>query len=340
MIVDLRSDTVTKPTPAMLERMFSAPVGDDVFQEDITVHELEEKTASLFGHEAGLFCPSGTMTNQLAIKVHTFPGSEVICDKKSHIYLYEGGGVASNSLSSMKLLDGSYGRITASQVKEAINNPNDIHQPITSLVSLENTMNKGGGAYYSLQAIQEIREVCIANQLPLHLDGARIFNALVETNDSPHTVGKEFDSISVCFSKGLGCPVGSVLIGSKAFITKARRFRKAMGGGMRQAGFLAAAGLYALDNHIDRLKEDHKRAKEIGKALENSTFVKQILPVETNIVIFELNDDINPTSFLQVLASKGIKAVSFGGQYIRFVTHLDFEDNQLDYVCTHLTSSH
>ena len=338
MIVDLRSDTVTKPTPAMLERMFAAPVGDDVFQEDETVQELEERTATLFGHQAGLFCPSGTMTNQLAIKVHTFPGSEVICDKKSHIYLYEGGGVASNSLSSMKLLEGNYGRITAAQVKEAINNPQDIHQPITSLVSLENTMNKGGGAYYTLESIREIREVCTAHQLPLHLDGARLFNALVETKDSPEEVGKEFDSISICFSKGLGCPVGSVLVGSKEFILKARRHRKAMGGGMRQAGFLAAAGLYALENHIDRLKEDHIRAQKIGEALKKAAFVKQILPIETNIVIFELNDDIVPTLFLELLYKKGIKAVSFGGQYIRFVTHLDFNDDQLAYVCTHLTT--
>lgn len=338
MIVDLRSDTVTRPTPAMLDFMFSASVGDDVFQEDATVQALEEKTASLFGHEAGLFCPSGTMTNQLAIKVHTFPGSEVICDQKSHIYLYEGGGVASNSLSSLKLLHGDYGRISAAQIREAINNPLDIHQPITSLVSLENTMNKGGGAYYSLASIREIKEVCVAHHLPLHLDGARVFNALVETKDAPLVLGKEFDSVSICFSKGLGCPVGSVLVGSKEFIQKARRHRKAMGGGMRQAGFLAAAGLYALENNIDRLKEDHVRAKKIGESLAKAAYVKQILPIATNIVIFELNPDIQPSNFLQIMAEKGIKAVGFGGQYIRFVTHLDFDDNQLDYVYTQLNT--
>jgi threonine aldolase len=327
--IDLRSDTVTQPTPAMREAMFTAPLGDDVFGDDPTINALESKAADLFGTEAALFCSSGTMTNQIAIRVHTRPGSEVICDKLSHIYLYEGGGIALNSLSSVKLLEGDKGRLTDKQVKEAINNPDDVHAAVTSLVSLENTVNKGGGCYYDIAEIEKIKVVCNENHLPLHLDGARLFNALVETNESPAQYEAVFDSISICLSKGLGCPVGSLLLGNKEFIKQARRVRKAMGGGWRQAGFLAAAGIYALDNHVVRLKEDHSRAKAIGQILETLTEVEYIYPIDTNIVIFQLPETILAADYVSMLATKGILAVTFGKHLVRFVTHLDFSDEQL-----------
>jgi threonine aldolase len=330
MPIDLRSDTITKPTQPMLEAMFSASVGDDVFGDDPTVNALEEKAARMFGMEAALFCASGTLTNQLAIRVHTRPGSEVICDKNSHIYLYEGGGVALNSFSSIKLLDGDRGRLNAQQVRDAINNPDDVHAAVSRLVSLENTMNKGGGCYYSLSDIQAIRSVCKEHALGLHLDGARLFNALVETGESPLEYGRVFDSISICLSKGLGCPVGSLLLGTREFIKQARRFRKVMGGGWRQAGFLAAAGIYALDHHVERLREDHSRARAIGKMLQQLPEVEEIFPIDTNIVIFRLPETILAVDYVAQLAQKGIRAVTFGKHLVRFVTHLDFTDQQLE----------
>jgi len=329
MIIDLRSDTVTKPTSQMKEAMWAAEVGDDVLGDDSTVNALQERTARLFGMEDALFCPSGTMTNQLAIRAHTEPGSDVICDKHSHIYLYEGGGIMLNSLSSVKLLDGDRGRITAQQVYDSISPENDIHSTVTRLVSLENTMNKGGGSYYDINEIKKIRQVCWDKKIPLHLDGARLFNALVETGETPLQYGQLFDSISICLSKGLGCPVGSLLLGSKRTITKARRFRKVMGGGWRQAGFLAAAGIYALDNHVGRLKEDHMRAKVIGNIFHEKSEVEEIFPVDTNIVIIRLNDSITEVEYVQKLAEKDIRAVTFGKNLVRFVTHLDFTDDHL-----------
>ena len=329
MFIDLRSDTVTQPSEGMKEAMFAAEVGDDVFGDDPSIIALETKTAEMFGMEAALFCPSGTMTNQLAIRVHTHPGSEVICDKYSHIYLYEGGGVALNSSSSLKLLDGDKGRLNAQQVRDAINNPDDIHQPTTSLVSLENTMNKGGGSYYQLADIQAIRSVCDEKNIPLHLDGARLFNALVETRESASIHGNLFDSISICLSKGLGCPVGSLLLGKNDFIKKARRARKAMGGGWRQAGFLAAAGIYALENNIERLREDHARARQIGKILEGLSFVENIYPIDTNIVIFQLPESILASDFVARMKQQSIGCVTFGKHLVRFVTHLDFTDEHL-----------
>lgn len=330
MNIDLRSDTVTKPSKAMLEAMFSAEVGDDVFGDDPTVKALETKAAEMFGMEAALFCTSGTMTNQIALKAHLSPGSEVICDKYSHIYLYEGGGIASNSQASVKLLDGNKGRLTASQVKSGINNPEDIHLPLTTLVSLENTMNKGGGSIYDFSEIVKIKEVCVENNLGFHLDGARLFNALVETPETPLDFGKAFDSISICLSKGLGAPVGSLLLGSTDFIKKARRIRKSFGGGWRQAGYLAAAGIYALDNNVERLKEDHTHAKAIGQILQKCSFVKEIMPIDTNIVIFELVENWTNTAFLEVLKQNGVGAVAFGPQLVRFVTHLDFKAEELN----------
>ncbi len=330
MKIDLRSDTITRPTPGMLKAMMNAKVGDDVFGDDPTVNELQSKAAEMFGMEASLFCPSGTMTNQLAIKIHCSPGSEVICDELSHIYLYEGGGIASNSLSSVRTLKGNRGRLTASQVVESINNPNDIHQPVTRLVSLENTVNKGGGSIYNLAEIKKIESVCRSNNLKFHLDGARLFNALVETGESPKEFGSTFDTISICLSKGLGCPVGSLLLGTHENIKLARRYRKAMGGAMRQAGFMAAAGLYALDNNIERLREDHLKAKKIGEILKAKDFVKSVYPIETNIVIFELSDDLLSTDFVLKLSEHDIHCAPFGKHLVRMVTHLDFTNENMD----------
>ncbi len=328
MTIELRSDTFTKPSKAMLEAMFSAEVGDDVFEEDYTVKALEEKTAKMFGYEAGLFCTSGTMTNQIAINVHVNQGDEVICDALSHVYLYEGGGIAANSSASVNLLHGNRGRLTAEQISEAIHDDN-VHHPVSRLVSLENTVNKGGGCYYQLSEIQKIKQVCQEKNMALHLDGARLFNALVETNDAPLEYGKAFDSISICLSKGLGIPVGSVLLGTTDFIKKARRVRKRWGGGWRQAGYLAAAGIYALDNNIERLKDDHARAREIGKIMEGISEVEEIYPVDTNIVIFRLNNKILASDYVRKIEEKGIKASPFGKHLVRFVTHLDFTDEHL-----------
>lgn len=336
-IIELRSDTFTKPTPAMLDAMMSAEIGDDVFGEDVTVNLLEHKAAKMFGMEAALFCTSGTMTNQLAIRTHCSPGSEVICDAQSHVYIYEGGGIAVNAFSSVKPIHGQQGKITAEQVKLAINNPNDIHQAVTKLVSLENTSNRGGGSIYEFGEIQNIKEVCEANNLKLHLDGARLFNALVETNETALDYGNVFNSISICLSKGLGCPVGSLLLGSTETMKQARRYRKLMGGGWRQAGFLAAAAIYALDNHIDRLKEDHRRAKEIGKIVSKLSYIKNIYPIETNIVIFELESTMTANEFVEKMAKKGVKCIAFGSQLIRMVTHLGFGDDDLDYLAENIS---
>lgn len=330
MTIDLRSDTVTRPTREMQEAMWAAEVGDDVLGDDPTVNALQEKAARLFGMEDAIFCPSGTMTNQLAIRVHTKPGSDVICDKHSHIYLYEGGGIMLNSFSSVKLLDGDRGRLSTQQVADAISLENDVHSTLTRLVSLENTMNKGGGCYYDFGDIRAIRDVCSERSIPLHLDGARLFNALVETGETTAQYGEVFDSISICLSKGLGCPVGSLLLGTKEIIRDARRFRKVMGGGWRQAGFLAAAGIYALDHHVDRLREDHQRARAIGEMFSTRPEVTGIFPVDTNIVIVKLADDVSETAYVKRLADAGILAVTFGKGLVRFVTHLDFSDDHLE----------
>jgi len=327
--IDLRSDTVTQPSKAMLEYMFAAETGDDVYGEDPTVNALELTCASLFGKEAGIFCPSGTMTNQIAIKVHTEPLSEVICDQTAHIYNYEGGGIAFNSGASVCLLPGERGKITADQIKDSIR-PDNIHYPITRLVSLENTSNKGGGSFYTSKEIDPIARLCRENDLALHLDGARVFNALVAANEKPAEHGKYFDTISICFSKGLGTPVGSVLVGSHAHIKKARRIRKVFGGGMRQAGYLAAAALYALEYNLDRLVEDHKRARALEETLKTCSYVSDILPVETNIVIFTLRPGFLPDAFLALLKEQNILASGFGPMQIRLVTHLDFDDAMLE----------
>ena len=335
MQVDLRSDTVTKPTPGMLEAMWSAKVGDDVFGEDETVNALEEKAAAMFGMEAGIFCPSGTMTNQIAIKCFTQPLDELIADQTAHVYRYEGGGIAFNSAVSTRLLNGDRGRITAKMIEPEINSEN-IHYPHTSLVVLENTVNKGGGSCYTLDDIKPIAKLCRDKNLKLHLDGARIFNALTHTGDRVIDYGKYFDGISVCLSKGLGAPVGSVLLADKATIKYARRIRKVFGGGMRQAGFLAAAGIYALDHHVERLKIDHAHAHILAEKLGKCSWVTNVIPADTNIVLF---DTIEPAEqVLKKLSDKGIKANSTDTHRIRFVTHLDVHPDQVEYVVKVLRS--
>lgn len=326
MQIDLRSDTVTKPSPGMLEAIMNAKVGDDVYKEDPTVNALEERLATLFGKEAALFFPSGSMANQAAIKLHTQPGEQLICDKWAHVYNYEGGGVSFNSGVSCKLIDGSRGMITAQQVEENINPPDFYHSPLTTLVCLENTTNKGGGACYDFEEIKKIRTICSNNNLGLHLDGARLFNALVAKGETAKQYGDVFDTISICLSKGLGTPLGSVLIGNAAIMKNAMRVRKVLGGGMRQIGFMAAAGLYALDHHIERLSEDHRRAKELGEALKQQAYIKEVEPVETNIVIFYLTPDRNENHFLEKLASKGIRISAMGQGKLRIVTHLDYTE--------------
>jgi threonine aldolase len=328
MLIDLRSDTVTRPTPEMLRAMTNAQVGDDVFGEDPTVNELQAFAADMFGMEAALYCSSGTQTNQIAINVHTRPGDEVICSNLSHIYLYEGGGVAQNSGVSMRLLEGDHGRITAAQVLANIN-ADDAHYPRTTLVSLENTVNKGGGALYDLYELQSIREVCSAKGLQLHCDGARLFNAIVAQGIDAKVFGSIFDSISICLSKGLGAPVGSLLLGTKDFIYRAHRRRKSMGGGMRQAGFIAAAGLYALQHNIERLAEDHARAQALGNALQGIDWVKGIMPIDTNIVIAEMADGIPSGSVMAALSKEGIQCFTFGSEKIRLVAHLDIHDDHV-----------
>ncbi len=329
MKIDLRSDTVTRPTKGMMDAMFSAKVGDDVFEEDPTVIALETMAAKMFAKEAALICPSGTMTNQIAVKVHTRPGDEVICDKTAHVYNYEGGGLAFNSGCSIRLLDGKRGRFNALDVESNIN-PDNVHHPVTRLVVVENTSNKGGGSTWDVNEIEKIGKVCQANQLKYHLDGARLFNALEAKGETVKNHSMHFDSVSICLSKGLGAPVGSLLIGDKDFIKQARRIRKVLGGGMRQAGYLAAAGIYALNNHIKRLTEDHERAKRLGEIIGKLSCVEEMMPIETNIIVFKLDAKVPSDGFMQTLAENGVLVVPFGKQTIRMVTHLDFKDEYLE----------
>lgn len=327
--IDYRSDTVTKPSLAMLDAMMHAEVGDDVFKEDPSVNRLEEMAAEMFGMEAALYCSSGTQTNQIAIKCHTRPGDEVICDADAHIYQYEGGGIAFNSGCSVKLLNGDRGRITAGQVKESINNNTDVHKAYSRLVCVENTSNRGGGSCYDFEELKKIKQVCTDNHLAFHIDGARLFNALVTKNESAAQYGELFDSISICLSKSLGCPVGSVLLGTKDFITQARRVRKVFGGGMRQAGFIAAAGIYALQHNIERLKADHDHAKAIATVLEGKHFVKQVLPVETNIIIFETSG-ITAPEFVEKLKEHNILGYAIAPDRVRLVLHLDITKEMVE----------
>ena len=329
MIIDLRSDTVTKPSKSMLEAMLHAKVGDDVFKEDETINILESRLAEMFGKDQALFFPSGSMANQVALKLHTNPGEQVICDKFSHIYNYEAGGASFNSGISCKLIDGERGMFTADQVIEAIN-PNAFYYAKTTLVEVENTTNKGGGACWDFDELVKIKAICEKHHLGYHLDGARIWNALVAKNENTKQYGRIFDTISICLSKGLGCPIGSVLIGDDQIMKDAIRIRKVFGGNMRQAGYLAAAGLYALDNNIERLSDDHKKAKEIGNLLSELSIIKKVEPVETNIVIFELQNNVNENEFLAKLEQQNIKIIGMGSKKLRIVTHLDYTNEMHD----------
>lgn len=339
MKINLISDTVTKPTPGMLDAMMHAEVGDDVFKEDPSVNALEEKVANMFGMEAALFFPSGTMTNQTAIKLHTQPGEQLICDKYAHVFNYEGGGVSFNSGVSCRLVDGSRGMMTADQVVAAINPPDFYHSPLSTLVCIENTTNKGGGACWDYKELQKINTVCKDHHLGYHLDGARLWNALIAKNEDALQYGQLFDTISVCLSKGLGCPVGSVLVGSKEMISKAIRVRKVLGGGMRQAGFLAAAAIYALDHHVERLSDDHARAKEIGSVLSSLKYVKKVEPIETNIIIFEIDGNYySSEEFTKKLLEKDVHIISMGQGKLRMVTHLDYTSVMHDRLLSTLPS--
>lgn len=336
-IVEFRSDTFTLPTAEMRAVMASAPLGDDVFGEDPSINALQDFVADSFGMEAALFCPSGTMTNQIAINVHTQPGDEVICEAGSHVYFYEGGGIAKNSGAQVKLIHGNRGKLGASQLLDVVN-PDDVHRPRTRLVSLENTTNRGGGACYSLSELDEIRAFCHQQGLGFHLDGARLMNAVVATGTVASDYGKRFDSISLCLSKGLGAPVGSVLMGSKEFIKEAKRVRKVMGGGMRQAGMLAAAGLYAYQNHVERLAEDHEHAKQLESVLLGLSDIDAVLPVETNIVIATLKLTSSAAQFTEKLKALGIRISAISANQVRFVTHLNVSAEDMDYVINTLRS--
>lgn len=329
MIIDYRSDTFTKPTDEMLNAMLNAEVGDDVFGEDPTVNKLEEITARKFGMEDALFCPSGTMSNQIGIKCHTQPGNEIICDKLSHVYIYEGGGIAFNSGCQVQAINGIRGQITVNQIKEVIN-PDDIHKPISSLVCLENTSNRGGGNCYDMTELLKIKTLCTEKGIKLHLDGARLWNALIAKNETPLQYGRIFDSISVCLSKGLGAPIGSLLIGNKDFIQKARRIRKVLGGGMRQAGYIAAAGIYAFENHYERLAEDHKHAKILASEFSKKDFIENIQPVETNIILLEVKRKHTPISLQTLLKENNILCLPVSSTQLRLITHLGISHDMID----------
>lgn len=330
MKIDLISDTVTRPTSGMLDAMMRAKVGDDVFKSDPTVAKLQEKAANLFGMEDALFFPSGTMANQTAIKLHTQPGDKLFCDKWAHVYNYEGGGAAFNSGVACKLIDGDRGMFSSEQLKVVSAGRADIHVPYSRLVCVENTTNKGGGACWDFEELKKIKQVCLNQNLDYHLDGARLFNALVAKNETPKQYGALFDTISICLSKGLGAPIGSILLGSKVHIAKALRIRKLFGGAMRQVGFLAAAGIYAFDNHIERLADDHKKAKDIELVLNSLSYVKKVEPVETNIIIFYVKDCLNADDFIDSMAKKNILLTPMGDGKIRIVTHLDFSLEMLE----------
>jgi threonine aldolase len=332
MEINLISDTVTKPSPEMLQAMFNAKVGDDVFKQDPTVNEFERIVAKLFGMEAALFFPTGTMANQTAIKLNTNPGDQIICDKWTHIHLYESGGASSNSGVNFNLLDGKRGMITAEQVKAGINDPEFYHTPLSKMVGIENTTNKGGGACYEIEDLQKIKQVCVDHNLKFHLDGARLWNALIAKKQHPKQFGAMFDTISVCFSKGLGCPIGSVLLSDAETMKKALRIRKIFGGNMRQSGYLAAAGIYALQNNINRLEEDHIRAKELGKQLEQCSWVKNVAPIETNIIIFSPVDSVSDQQIMDKLKQKGIAISLMSKGKLRIVTHLDYRNIMHEYV--------
>jgi len=329
--IDLRSDTVTKPTPAMRKAMTEAEVGDDVFGEDPTVNALQEKVAKILGKEASIFVPSGTMANQLAIKSHTQPGDEVIIEATSHPYNFEGGASAALSGIQFFCLKGVRGILNASQIEEAIR-PEDHHFPVTRLICLENTHNRGGGTIYPIKKIAEISQLARSKGLLVHLDGARLWNASVASGIKPHEYAQWADSVSVCLSKGLGAPIGSLVAGTRAFIDRVHRFRKMFGGGMRQVGIIAAAGIYALDNHIERLKEDHQNAKRLAQGLKEIKGIS-IDPeeVETNILIFDVaGTGITPIQIRDAIKKEGVLIHALSRTQIRLVTHLDVSKEDIE----------
>lgn len=313
----------------MLEAMWGATVGDDVYDEDMTVNQLQQKAADMFGMEAALFCPSGTMTNQIAMRVLTQPQDEIICYNGAHIYKYEGGGLAYNSQVSTRLIHSQNGILHPADVSNNVNDDN-IHYPTTSVVALENSVNRAGGTCYTLDQIKAVTTAARQHQLKTHLDGARVFNALVSTGDKAQDYGQYFDTISICLSKGLGCPVGSLVLSSHELIKKAKRSRKVLGGAMRQVGYMAAAGIYALDNHVARLSNDHQRAQTIAQHLTTKSYVLNLIPVQTNIVLFDLPNHDTVERLLAHLKNHGILAGMMDKLTMRFVTHLDFDDDQLE----------
>ncbi|QNL21410.1 aminotransferase class I/II-fold pyridoxal phosphate-dependent enzyme [Hyphobacterium sp. CCMP332] len=328
MTIDLRSDTLTKPGKSMLEAMFNAELGDDVYGEDPSINKFEKEVADYFGKEKAVFCPSGTMANQIGLRLLTQPQDEIICDEKSHIYRYEGGGIFYNSLCSVKLLKSDYGILNAEQIEKEIN-PRDVHFPRTKVIALENTCNKGGGSYYKLNEIKSIKNLADKYSLKMHLDGARLFNALIASEINPIELANKFDTISICFSKGLGCPIGSVILIDEAMEYDARRYRKVMGGGMRQAGILAAAASYALKNNIERLKEDHLRCDKIADALEKNNLIKKIYPHPTNILLFELENSDMASRFKSYLESNNVLISAFDSNTLRIVTHMDIDKEMM-----------
>jgi threonine aldolase len=334
-IYDLRSDTVTKPTAAMREAMARAEVGDDVYGEDLTVNALQERVADLFGKEAGLFVPSGSLSNQLAIKTHTQPGNEVICEAGAHVFYFETGAPAVISQVQMRTLQGSNGTLSAAQVADAIRS-DEYYYPRTALVCIENTHNKAGGRVFPLDAIRELRSLTSERGISLHLDGARIWNAHTATAVSFAEYGAQADSVSVCFSKGLGAPVGSMLLGTRSFITKAHKFRKILGGGMRQAGILAAAASYALDYHLPLLAQDHANAQRFAEALVGSTsFRIDAASVESNMVLLDFTSStFTAAEALQRMASRGVLAGMSDARTVRVVFHLDVSAADTDAVIT------
>ncbi len=328
-LIDLRSDTLTKPTAGMRKAMYAAEVGDDVYGEDRLVNELQIRVAEMLGKEAGLFVPSGTMSNQLAIKSQTQPGDEVICEYTSHLFTYEGGGPAVLSGVQVHPLKGNHGILDAVQISESIR-PKDHHFAQTSLIALENTHNRGGGVVYPLPIIEQISDVAKDHHFTMHLDGARLMNAVIACGVDPSAYAELFDSVSVCFSKGLGAPVGSVLVGSAELIEKAHRFRKMFGGGMRQVGILAAAGHYALDYHIERLAEDHHRARLLAETCNELGVLEDDLSwTQTNIVVLSFPKG-NTAQMEAAFMDEGLQVSVVDDQLIRLVTHLDFDDDQLD----------
>jgi threonine aldolase len=330
MTVDLRSDTMTRPTPAMRQAMANAEVGDDCFGEDPTVNRLEEAMATITGKEAGLFVTSGTQGNQLAVRAQTHHGNEIIAETYCHLFNAEAGALGALAGVQARLLPGDHGVITPEQIETVIQ-PDNVHYGRTALIAVENTHNKSSGSPWPLEALAAVHDCARAHGIRVHMDGARLFNACVATGISAQTYGRYVDTVSICLSKGLGAPVGSVLVGDRETVDRARYFRKMYGGGMRQAGILAAAGLYALEHNVSRLAEDHARARRLAEALAGMDRVRiNVEDVKTNMIFFSLRDGLDPYEAVRRLDQRGIKMLAMRPGVIRAVTHLDVNDEQID----------